>query len=152
MAIQLVYITQEQVALMAAIGETIRRRLVAEAGQPVEVLSEPLTVPVGSVPVHRDGTALPGETLPSVPGQRDTETEVIVGLDAAASFLGYTKEAFIGARKRAPIPGETKKGRQPAWNVVDLREWHSKRPRAGKRSLEPTEVILSKERDEASGE
>ncbi|MEU4352894.1 FtsK/SpoIIIE domain-containing protein [Streptomyces sp. NPDC023838] len=152
MAIQLVYITQEQVVQMAAIGEAIRRRLATEAGQPIEAPTEPLTAPVASVPVHRDTTAVPGETAASVPVQRDAEPAVIVGLDAAASFLGYTKEAFIGARKRAPIPGETKKGRQPAWNVVDLREWHSKRPRAGKRSLEPSEVILSKERDEASGE
>jgi FtsK/SpoIIIE family len=149
--IQLVYITQEQVDRMAAIGDALRS---SRSGADTVPVSTPETAQTGSVWASRDTgdtVPVPGETASSVPAQRDTEEVIIVGLEAAASFLDMSKDAFVAARKRNPIEGETKKGRQPAWNVVYLREWHSKRPRAGKRELEPTEVILSK-RDEASGE
>lgn len=149
--IQLVYITQEQVDQMAAIGEALRRSWADASMARADTFTEALTAPLTVSRDTGDTVPLPGATGASVPVQRDTEEVVIVGLDAAASFLDMTKDAFIAARKRNPIEGETKKGRQPAWNVVNLREWHSKRPRAGKRELEPTEVILSKQ-DEASGE
>lgn len=151
-AIQLVYITQEQVEQMAAIGEAIRRRRRADAGAVAQTPWEPLSAPVEAVPVQPDTVAVPGETAARVPVQGYTTPPVIVGIDAGAAFLKMTREAFIRARKLAPIEGETRKGRQPVWNVIDLREWHSKRPIAGKRELDPTEEILSKTDDKASGE
>ncbi|MEU9397721.1 FtsK/SpoIIIE domain-containing protein [Streptomyces sp. NPDC048324] len=161
--IQLTYITQEQVQRMAFIGNALRRQWLEERTAETlvyppagEAPTEALTAPVGTVPVHRDTVPVPGETAASVPVQRDTEpapvSVVLVGLAAAAEYLNTTIGALTAARKRNPIPGEMRQGNQPAWNVVDLREWHSKRPRAGAKQLDPTEVILSKGEDKASGE
>ncbi|MGW0713035.1 FtsK/SpoIIIE domain-containing protein [Streptomyces sp. NPDC002643] len=150
--IQLTYITQEQVQRMAFTGDALRREWMAERTAvpafPVEAPTEPLSAPVGVYQSTDPHVPVPGpETSsdPGLPGQRVSEPALIVGLEEAATFLGMPKDAFVTARKRNPIEGETKQGRRPAWNVVDLREWHSKRPRAGKRELPPTEVILKKE-------
>lgn len=71
-----------------------------------------------------------------------TGTELIVGLQSAADFLGMSKETFRKARQRAkknddPIPTEriTDDG-VPVWEPAGLRSWHSKRPRAGARDLD----------------
>jgi hypothetical protein len=56
------------------------------------------------------------------------EDTVIVGITAAASFLGYDKpDSFRRARARHPIPGERKlpDGR-PYWTPAALRSWQSK--------------------------
>ncbi|MEV0589728.1 hypothetical protein [Nonomuraea sp. NPDC050310] len=58
-------------------------------------------------------------------------SELIVGVKAAANLLEMTEAAFIQARKRRPIQGETKKGISPAWTELDLREWRSQAKRAG---------------------
>ncbi|MGW0713090.1 FtsK/SpoIIIE domain-containing protein [Streptomyces sp. NPDC002643] len=163
--IQLTYITQEQVQRMAFAGDALRRQWLEErtaeftvietavfppAGEESwEAPTGALTASGGTTRVNDPHASVPGaepSSDPGLPGQRVTaEPTVVVGLAEAAAYLGMPKDAFITARKRNAIPGETKKGRQPAWNVVDLREWHSKRPRAGKRELPPTEVILKKE-------
>lgn len=148
-AIQFAYLTQDQVVRMAAIGEVVRRSRAASA-QPS---GEPLSAPLTGVPVQGDAGAVPGEIGLPVPAQPVRQADgipaVIVGIDAAASFLSMTKDAFIRARKLRPIEGEIRRENRPVWNVVDLREWHSKRPIAGKRPLAPTEVIMSKD---ATGE
>ncbi|GEM_PF-996344 len=62
--------------------------------------------------------------------------EVIVGIAAAARYLGYDKpESFRRARTRNPIPGEstTDDGR-PCWTPHALRSWQSKRKIAGNRT------------------
>jgi hypothetical protein len=94
--------------------------------------------PVPGQPVDRD-TPETGKADPA-------KAPVIVGLDSAAGYLNMSPDAFTQARKRDPIPGETREGRRPAWNVIDLREWHSQRPIAGKRVIPPTVV------KDASGE
>ncbi|HEV2260283.1 MAG TPA: hypothetical protein VGS06_44825, partial [Streptosporangiaceae bacterium] len=63
------------------------------------------------------------------------EDTVIVGITAAARYLGYDKpESFRRARTRHPIPGERKlpDGR-PYWTTAALRSWQSKRKIAGNR-------------------
>ncbi len=60
---------------------------------------------------------------------------MIVGITAAASYLGYEKpDSFRRARTRHPIPGEqkTSDGR-PCWTPAALRSWQSKRKIAGNR-------------------
>jgi hypothetical protein len=60
---------------------------------------------------------------------------VIVGITAAARYLGYDKpDSFRRARTRHPIPGERKlpDGR-PCWTPAALRSWQSKRKVAGNR-------------------
>ncbi len=62
--------------------------------------------------------------------------EVVVGITAAASYLGYRKpDSFRRARTRHPIPGEgkTPDGR-PCWTPHALRSWQSKRKIAGHRT------------------
>ncbi|MGW0713089.1 GIY-YIG nuclease family protein [Streptomyces sp. NPDC002643] len=82
------------------------------------------------------------EYLPTLGSRRtvaipDEAEGFIVGIDAAASFLGMSQEAFIGARKRNAIKGERRIGRRPAWTETNLKAWHYERPRAGKRNLKP---------------
>jgi hypothetical protein len=62
--------------------------------------------------------------------------EVIVGIAAAARYLGYAKpDSFRRARTRHPIPGETKTGDgRPCWTPSALRSWQSKRKIAGNRA------------------
>ena len=61
---------------------------------------------------------------------------VIVGIAAAARYLGYDKpDSFRRARTRHPIPGEGKTGDgRPCWTPGALRSWQSKRKIAGNRS------------------
>ncbi|WP_157855482.1 FtsK/SpoIIIE domain-containing protein [Kitasatospora purpeofusca] len=75
-----------------------------------------------------------------VPAQAAPAVEPIVGLEAAAAFLGYEgaagKAAFVKARQRhqkqhGPIPGEFQVGAFPAWWPKDLARWGARRPRAG---------------------
>jgi hypothetical protein len=70
----------------------------------------------------------------------DIETdEFIVGIAAAAYYLGYDKaDSFRRARTRHPIPGEDKTddGR-PYWAPQALRSWQSKRKIAGNRPERP---------------
>jgi hypothetical protein len=61
-----------------------------------------------------------------------TDDGMIVGLQAAADYLEMTFAAFEKGRKRRPIPGETRRGPQPAWTALDLQEWRSQAPRAGR--------------------
>ena len=63
------------------------------------------------------------------------DTDMIVGITAAAGYLGYDKpDSFRRARTRHPIPGEQKTpdGR-PCWTPAALRSWQSKRKIAGNR-------------------
>jgi hypothetical protein len=94
------------------------------------------TSPVGMLPGQRDsemsadaadaGSAnvLDLRATPDTP-------ETIVGLEAAADFLGITKDAFEKGRQRRPIHGEFRTGVQPSWRPLDLREWRNQAPRAG---------------------
>ena len=63
------------------------------------------------------------------------ETDVMVGIAAAARYLGYDNpDSFRRARTRQPIPDERKmpEGR-PYWTPAALRSWQSKRKIAGNR-------------------
>ena len=65
----------------------------------------------------------------------DEAEEIIVGIAAAARYLGYDKpDSFRRARTRHPIAGEgkTDDGR-PCWTPDALRSWQSKRKIAGNR-------------------
>ncbi len=65
----------------------------------------------------------------------DGGADMVVGIAAAASYLGYDKpDSFRRARTRHPIPGEgrTPDGR-PCWTPAALRSWQSKRKIAGNR-------------------
>jgi hypothetical protein len=84
----------------------------------------------GSSGRHRASEA--GQHDDSGPADR---TDMIVGITAAASYLGYDKpDSFRRARTRHPIPGEQKTldGR-PCWTPAALRSWQSKRKIAGNR-------------------
>ncbi len=61
--------------------------------------------------------------------------DVIVGIAAAASYLGYDKpDSFRRARTRHPIPGEYKMSDgRPCWSPAALRSWQSKRKIVGSR-------------------
>ena len=70
----------------------------------------------------------------AAPNDEEAE-EIIVGIAAAARYLGYGKpDSFRRARTRHPIPGEgkTEDGR-PCWTPGTLRSWQSKRKIAGNR-------------------
>jgi hypothetical protein len=64
------------------------------------------------------------------------EEELIVGISAAARYLGYSKpDSFRRARTRHPIPGEGKAGDgRPCWIPKALPSWQSKRKIAGNRT------------------
>jgi hypothetical protein len=64
-------------------------------------------------------------------GQNDGEPP-IVGLQAAADYLGMGKESFEKARQRRAVPGEFRQGSQPAWPPLALTEWRAQAPRAGR--------------------
>lgn len=141
--IQLTYVSGEQLARMAAIGAAVRKEREAAAHGAD-------TAPAGVSPDMSKYPRTPGETPEAVPGHTTdgtTEVVAIVGVEQGAEFLHMSKDAFEKARRRNPIMGEFRIGKSPAWNVTDLREWHSKRPIAGRRVLPPTENA-----DEASGE
>jgi hypothetical protein len=83
---------------------------------------------------HRADDA-PGRHDDSHTGGSASDTDVIVGITAAAHYLGYDKpDSFRRARTRYPIPGEHKMpdGR-PWWTPSTLRSWQSKRKIAGNR-------------------
>lgn len=89
--------------------------------------------------VDSDGDAAEGvsgtaENVPAAAagGTPDTpadDADRIVGVAAAAAFLGISEDAFKQRRKRAargeapPIRGEHRIGKSPAWPPVELREW-----------------------------
>ncbi len=82
-------------------------------------------------PVRSTGTVARHRAAP--PG--DEAEEIIVGIAAAARYLGYDKpDSFRRARTRHPIPGEGKTGDgRPCWTPGALRSWQSKRKIAGNR-------------------
>jgi hypothetical protein len=89
-------------------------------------------------PVTSTGTG--GRHRAADPGQDtamdgSTEETMIVGIAAAARYLGYGKsDSFRRARTRHPIPGETRTGDgRPCWTPQVLRSWQSKRKIAGSR-------------------
>jgi hypothetical protein len=112
------------------------RHLPALAGSPAgrhRAPSNPARPDLDASPAgrHRDGNATPDGSDPAGP----VEDTVIVGIAAAARYLGYDKpDSFRRARTRYPIPGERKlpDGR-PCWTPVALRSWQSKRKIAGNR-------------------
>ena len=83
----------------------------------------------GTVARHR--AAAPADDTAAAPAG-----EMIIGIAAAARYLGYRKpDSFRRARTRHPIPGEgkTDDGR-PCWTPGALRSWQSKRKIAGNRA------------------
>ena len=82
-------------------------------------------------PVRSTGTIARHRATP--PGEE--AEEIIVGIAAAARYLGYDKpDSFRRARSRHPIPGEGKTGDgRPCWPPGALRSWQSKRKIAGSR-------------------
>ncbi len=85
----------------------------------------------GDEPVRSTGTIARHRATPPA----DDAEEIIVGIAAAARYLGYDKpDSFRRARTRHPIPGEgkTADGR-PCWTPGALRSWQSKRKIAGNR-------------------
>jgi hypothetical protein len=70
------------------------------------------------------------------PGPTAPGDDLIIGIAAAASYLGYDKpDSFRRARTRTPVPGEGKMpdGR-PCWTPAALRSWQSRRKIAGNRA------------------
>jgi hypothetical protein len=68
----------------------------------------------------------------NVKGPEKDPVNTIVGLQNAAKYLGMSDAAFEKARRRRPIDGETRRGAQPVWTVLDLKEWRAQAPRAGR--------------------
>lgn len=94
-----------------------------------------------SLTVITGGGSEPLSEEPAPPAEPPGEP-LIVGLAAAAAYLGYEKpDSFKKARARAkaagnPIPGETRtKDGQPAFTPAGLRAWHSQRKLAGARAI-----------------
>lgn len=60
---------------------------------------------------------------------------LVVGIAAAASYLGYDKpDSFRRTRTRHPIPGETRASDgRPAWTSGALQAWRTGRDRPGAR-------------------
>jgi hypothetical protein len=87
----------------------------------------------GDEPVRSTGTIARHRAAPG--DQADAE-EIIVGIAAAARYLGYRKpDSFRRARTRHPIPGEGKTGDgRPCWTPHALRSWQSKRKIVGNRT------------------
>ncbi len=82
-------------------------------------------------PVRSTGTIARHRATPP----DDDAEDIIVGIVAAARYLGYGKpDSFRRARSRHPIPGEgkTEDGR-PCWTPRALRSWQSKRKIVGNR-------------------
>ena len=85
---------------------------------------------------HR-GRRLAPRPRPSRTAAPSAGDGLIVGIAAAASYLGYDKpDSFRRARTRNPVPGEgkTPDGR-PCWTPQALRSWQSRRKIAGSRPL-----------------
>lgn len=84
-----------------------------------------VTVPAGWVsPSPTPGTPVAGPA--ETPRDRDTQpTSWVVGLDAGAIQVGLGVEAFKKRRQRSggTLPGEVRRGVQPAWKASDLDAW-----------------------------
>ena len=85
--------------------------------QPAETAS---AVPPWDIPAAV--SAAPAE--PVTEGDGD---DLVIGIGAAASYLGYDKpDSFRRARTRHPIPGETRtQDGRPAWPPAALRTWRT---------------------------
>ena len=77
----------------------------------------------------------PGRLGGTAPHCRTMRPEIIVGIAAAARYLGYDKpDSFRRAQNRHPIDGEGRTGNsRPCWTPGALRSWQSKRKIAGNR-------------------
>jgi hypothetical protein len=86
----------------------------------------------GSGGRHRAGAPGHDSEQAGQPG----DTDMIVGITAAAHYLGYDKpESFRRARTRNPVPAEGKMSDgRPCWTPQALRSWQSKRKIAGNRT------------------
>jgi hypothetical protein len=84
-----------------------------------------------NVPREQGKAPLPADMPANVPPSAD-EDGWIVGNEAGAAFLGMSPDSFRRARTRAPVEGEQRRGRHPAWTEQALVSWQSKRPRAGR--------------------
>ena len=109
-------------------------------------MSHPDSTPLCQPNMPACPTRRPTPDLVRGPGQADADPipghggpEVIMGIAAAAEYLGYGKpDSFRRARTRTPIPGETRTpDGQPAWTSHALRDWHSKLKIAGSRAHTP---------------
>src|SRR6185312_11000855 len=77
-------------------------------------------------------TVLPASISPTVTSAAPADTRrVIVGMKAAASYLGMKLRAFESAKRRTEsngvanvIPGEFTQGKQKAWYADDLDTWY----------------------------
>lgn len=72
--------------------------------------------------------SLPPGVEPLVPSQRAQDGPAgagrwVTGLDAAAAHLDLSKAAFVKRRQKLAVPGEHKRGNQPAWLTSDLDQW-----------------------------
>lgn len=98
-----------------------------------------VTVPGVPVPPGQHAPS-PAQTVSAVPpwdtpaaapaapaGQVTDGDGLVVGIAAAASFVGYDKpDSFRRSRTRHPIPGETRTSDgRPAWAPDALRAWRS---------------------------
>jgi hypothetical protein len=102
----------------------------------------PASVPQGRLtwpPTPQQASPAPFTRPEADTGPSPAES-LIVGLAAAAKYLGTTAEAFRKARRRnGPIPGERRIGNSPAWPGGQLRDWYARLPRAG-RNLPPPDT------------
>ncbi|MFD7645736.1 FtsK/SpoIIIE domain-containing protein [Kitasatospora sp. NPDC059795] len=162
---QLVFVGEDEARAYALNGrEVVRPAYVPVAEREVAAMSMPETVEdipgihVGSVhgqsmdetgrnrasEIVTDGDVHLAPVVPLIKQAAPGEPEAVVGLAAAAEFLGYEgesgKAAFVKARQRyqkthGPIPGEFQVGSYPAWLPLDLKKWDAKRPRAGVKEI-----------------
>jgi len=109
--------------------------LVTIPASPLPALTA-VPVPPGqqvSPPAETPSGVSPWDTAAGVPAslvhQVTGEDDLVVGIAAAAGYLGYEKpDSFRRARTRHPIPGEirTSDGR-PAWSSSTLVDWQNQR-------------------------
>jgi hypothetical protein len=79
-------------------------------------------------------TAAVSTVQDTVENGQESDEQWVVGVQDAADLLGMKRANFEKSRQRRPIDGETRRGTQPAWTVLDLQEWRSQAPRAGRQS------------------
>jgi len=80
-----------------------------------------------AVPPRDRPAAVPTESGAAETATNSDDEDLVVGIAAAATFLGYEKpDSFRRARTRRPIPGETRTidGR-PAWSSIALTTWRT---------------------------
>ncbi|MEV5880718.1 FtsK/SpoIIIE domain-containing protein [Streptomyces sp. NPDC052101] len=139
--VQMAFITPEEARTFALDGRTPE----AVAAPPSRVLSivkedapHPGTMAATVPGQSTDKAGRTGQVVdmaPAAPAEPDPTPDPLVGLRAAAEFLGMEPEAFKKARQRTPIDGEFRSGSSPAWLPDALTEWHLNRPRAGARPV-----------------